>query len=84
MIHRLWGLETIFDLMADEKTAKLLEELYDFRYRNFIELTKTAPLFSESMSDNSNLFALKQKIAQIFPRLYNSIKCLYFKTTHRS
>jgi len=84
MIHRLWGLETIFDLMADAETAKLLEETYDFRYRDFIELTKTAPLFSESMSDNSNMFVLKQKIAKLFPRLYNTLKRFYFKTTRRS
>jgi len=84
MIHRLWGLETIFDLMADAETAKLLEDSYDFRYRDFIELTKTAPSFSESISDNSNMFALKQKIAQFFPRLYNSLKRFYFKTTRRS
>jgi len=84
MIHRLWGLETIFDLMADAEAAKLLEELYDFRYRDFIELTKTAPLFSDSMSNNSKMFAFKQKIARLFPHLYSSLKSLYFKTFHRS
>jgi len=84
MLHRLWGLETIFDLMADAETARLLEEVYDFRYRDFIELTKTAPLFSETMSASSNMFAIKQRIAQLFPRLYNTLKRLYFKTTRRS
>ena len=84
MIHRLWGCETIFDLMADAETAKLLEESYDFRYRDFIELTKTAPLFSESMSDNSKMYTFKQKIAQLFPRFYKALKRVYYNALRRS
>lgn len=46
MFHRLWGCEKIFALMSDPKAAGCLEECYDFRYNDFLRLTKTTDFFN--------------------------------------
>lgn len=43
--HTLWGCEKIFQLLADKNAAHLLEEFYDFRYSDFLKLTKTTDCF---------------------------------------
>jgi len=83
-IHQLWGCETIFDLMEDAETAKRLEKECDFRYRDLIELTKSAPLISESISNGDRMYTLKQKIAQRFPGFYRMLNRVFYKTFRRS
>lgn len=42
---KLLGLELLFELLADTKKAKAIKDLYNYDYRNFIELTAIHDVF---------------------------------------
>jgi len=85
--HWLWGCETIYHLLADQEIAAVLEKKYDFRYRDFLDLTKAtdSPQITPGKEKNHAMYhALKQKIAKHFPALYPKLKRTYYKTFHRT
>lgn len=95
MVHWLWGCEKIFDLMADPDMARLLEEKYDFRYRDFIDLTKTAPpappepATQPKPAPKPNLAAygvyrVKRILARLFPRGYLALKRRFYRVFGKS
>ncbi len=45
----LWGLELIYNLLQDEKLAKILNDEYDFSYLDFINLASKSDFFRISL-----------------------------------
>ncbi len=43
--NKLFGLQTLFDVLKDDAIAEQLSQLYDFTYANFLDLTKQYDLF---------------------------------------
>lgn len=93
MVHWLWGCETIFGLLADPDMARLLEGKYDFRYRDFIDLTKTVPpappappepARKQKRTPKPNLAAygvyrVKRILARLFPQGYLALKRWFYR-----
>lgn len=55
--HRLWGCEAIFTLLGNPHAARELERRYDFRYVDFLALTKTTDFFGNLKESGSNKIA---------------------------
>ncbi|MHB1314697.1 MAG: glycosyltransferase family 2 protein [Christensenellales bacterium] len=75
MFKRLWGCEKIFALMSDNEAAAFLEEYYDFRYADFLRLTKTTDFFNILNTEPSR-FSVKcgNALKRVSPGLYKKIK----------
>jgi glycosyltransferase involved in cell wall biosynthesis len=65
---RLWGLEKIYAMMADEKMCSILEDKYDFRYADLIRLTGETNVFYVTKLKN-----LSQKLKKYFKKRLKSV-----------
>lgn len=93
MSHWLWGCETIYKMMEDPEAVKLLEEKYDFRYRDFLDLTKRVPPCppesQPATKPKTSMLSvavqrLKHFLAKLSPRLYFALKKGYYKLFRRA
>jgi glycosyltransferase involved in cell wall biosynthesis len=82
LYHRLWGCEKIFKLLADEKAAAFLEKQYDFRYSDFLALTKTTDCFGiETVERYINHTG---NLEQVIRRLENEIDAIHATRSWRA
>lgn len=88
MFRKLWGCEKIYALMSDNKIAEYLEKNYNFRYVDFLALTKmmnfSSLLNSVSMNKTierrKNVYdTVKQLLKRISPRSFKAIKGIYLR-----
>ena len=77
LVLRLWGCEKIFALMSDNKAALCLEEYYDFRYSDFIQLTKTTDFNIAGTQHSTFLLKCGKVLKRLSPGLFEIIKKKY-------